>query len=178
MFIDGYLALCGTVGTGTATEVTGVPGYVRQPISFGEPTNGVTVNANAYSFGMGTRWTNNGIALYPTPAGRAIFDAPSGGNLLLVLPFASTSGRLPWDMGDAAHIQLQLSALAGFPRGASFTGRIAAGAAAGGCSDRFDIVNPGNISQYVNTAVMTAGVALSIKRGILQAAAMVPAGSE
>ena len=42
MFIEGYLALCSALGTGTATELSGVTGYARQPIAFGEPVDGVT----------------------------------------------------------------------------------------------------------------------------------------
>ena len=59
---------------------------------------------------MGVRWINNNQQLFPTPAGRAIYDAPTGGNLLLVMPFATpyARGRLPWDAGDVGHLRLFL----------------------------------------------------------------------
>jgi hypothetical protein len=162
MFIDGYLALATAVSAGAATEFSG-GGYARQPIAFG-----------------------------------AVYDAPTGGNLLLVLPYPTpiASGRLPWDAGEAGHLRLFFTALGSIHRGASYTGRITSGAMAGLCSDAYDVVNPvdvsgrtsgagpfndplmGNPRPLINTATMTAGVALSVARGVLQAAAEVPAGTE
>ena len=78
MFIDAYLALCSAVSPGAATELM-VPGYARQPIGFNDPVDGVTVSAVPYAFGMTVRGA----------VGRAIYDAPTGGNLLLVCPFAT-----------------------------------------------------------------------------------------
>lgn len=177
MFIDGYLALATAVSAGGATEFSG-SGYARQPIAFGDPVDGVAFSAVPYSFGM---------ALRAFPAGRAIYDAPTGGNLLLVLPFPTptATGRLPWDAGEAGHLRLFFTALQQSHRGAAYTGRIAAGGMAGLCSDAYDLVNPVDLSQdpanprpLIRTATMTAGVALSINRGVLQAAALVPAGTE
>lgn len=177
MFIDGYLCLCSAVGAGTATELTAA-GYARQPIAFGEPVDGVTVSTLPYSFGMGLR---------AGPLGRAIYDAPTGGNLLLVLPHPTpyAPGRLPWDAGELGHLRLFFTALQSTHRGGAYTGRIAAGAMAGMCSDAYDVVTMNDIGQVsgqyrpqINTGTMTAGVALSVNRGVLQAAALVPAGSE
>ena len=176
MFIDGYLALCSATGAGTATELTAA-GYGRQPIAFGDPENGISFSTIPYSFGMGVRGA----------VGRAIFDAPTGGNLLLVLPFPTpiARGRLPWDSGDRGHLRLFFTALQSLYRGGSYTGRIAAGAMAGLCSDMYDVVNQTDIGQVmgqvrplINTATMTAGVALSVSRGVLEASVAVPAGTE
>ena len=177
MFIDAYLALATAVSAGTITECA-LPGYARQPISFGEAVDGIAFSSTPFSFGM---------AIRAGAVGRAIYDAPTGGNLLLVLPFPTplASARLPWDSGEAGHLRLFFSALQQSHRGAAFTGRIAPGAAAGLCSDAFDVVNgndlsqsPGNPRPLINTAAITAGVALSINRGVLQAASLVPAGTE
>ncbi len=114
MFIDGFLALCSTVGTGTCTEPT-VAGYARQPISFGPSIKGVAVTAVPFTFGPAV--TSSG-----TFAGRAIFDAPTAGNLLLVLPFPSArppSARLS-DAGDVGAIRLLFDALATYPNGDAF----------------------------------------------------------
>ncbi len=178
MFIDAYLALVTAAGAGTATEVT-LPGYNRQPISFGQPVNGICFSATAFSFGQA--FMPNGVV------GRAIYDAPTGGNLLLVLPFPIplAGTRLPRDSGDQNFLRLAFSALTGVMTGAAYTGRIAADAAAGLTSDRCDIVTMNDLSQsmssprpLINTATMTAGVTLSINRGVLQAASLVPAGTE
>ena len=190
MFIDGYLALATAVSPGAITEFSG-SGYGRQSIAFGDPVDGVCFSAVPYTFGQAVR--------LGTVAGRAIFDAPTGGNLLLVLPFPTpiASGRLPWDAGEAGHLRLFFTALGSIHRGASYTGRIAAGAMAGLCSDAYDVVNPVDVSgrtpglspfqsdplmanprPLINTATMTTGVALSVARGVLQAAAEVPAGTE
>ena len=71
------------------------------------------------------------------------------GNLLLVLPFPMpiASGRLPWETGEAGHLRLFFTALQQAHRGAAYTGRIAAGAMAGLCSDAYDVVNPVDLSQ-------------------------------
>jgi hypothetical protein len=189
MFIDGYLALATAVSAGAITEFSG-GGYARQPIAFGDPVDGVTFSAVPYTFGQAVR--------LGTVAGRAIYDAPTGGNLLLVLPYPTpiATGRLPWDAGDAGHLRLFFTALGSIHRGASYTGRLAAAAMAGLCSDAYDVVNPVDVSgrtagaspfydplmanprPLINTATMTAGVALSVARGVLQAAAEVPAGTE
>ena len=189
MFIDGYLALATAINGAAVTECA-LLGYGRQPIAFGDPTDGIAFSAIPYTFGQ---------ALRAGAVGRAIYDGPVGGNLLLVLPFPVplATGRLPWDTGEAGHLRLFFTALQQIHRGGAFTGRIAAGAMAGLCSDAYDLVNPvdvssrtagitgtaydpltGNPRPLINTAQMLAGVALSIDRGVLQAAAEVPAGTE
>ena len=177
MFIDGYLALATAVGAGSITECA-LTGYARQPISFGEPQDGIAFSANPYTFGQAVR---------SGAVGRAIFDAPSAGNLLLVMPFPTpiARDRLPWDSGETSHIRLFFTALQQSHRGAAYTGRIAAAAMAGLCSDANDIISRNDITQslgnprpLINTAMMTAGVALSINRGVLQASSLVPAGTE
>ena len=178
MFIDGYLALCSTVGAGTATELA-VPGYARQPIAFGEPEDGVCFSTVPYTFGQAVRWMNNGQQLFPAPVGRAIYDAPTGGRLLLVLPFPQpfAPGRLPWDAGDPGHLRLFFTALQQTHRGAAYTGQIPAGAMAGLCNDGYDVVTLHDIGQVqgqerplINTGTMTAGVGLTMTRGVLAAA--------
>ena len=189
MFIDGYLALATAVSPGAITEFLG-GSYARQPIAFGDAVDGVAFSAVPYTFGQAVR--------LGTVAGRALYDAPTGGNLLLVLPLPTptASGRLPWDAGEAGHLRLFFTALGSIHRGGSYTGRVAAGAMAGLCSDAYDVVNPSDLSgrtpgagpfndplmstprPLINTATMTAGVALSVDRGVLQAAVSVPAGTE
>lgn len=177
MFIDGFLALCTSVSVGACVELTGA-GYNRQPIAFGEPLNGVTVNCIPFSFGANLR--PSGLA------GRAIFDAPTGGNLLMVMPFPAghAQGTL-WDSGDVGFLRLAFAALAGIARGQSATLRLAAGSVIGSCNDSFDIVNNfdltvdrANPRPQINLAQLTAGVALSVNRGVLQAASLVPTGVE
>jgi hypothetical protein len=190
MFIDGYLGLLTAISGTTVTECSQA-GYARQPIAFGDPVDGIAFSAIPFTFGMGLKGTG--------AVGRGIYDAPTGGNLLLILPYPTplASGRLPWDAGEAGHLRLFFTALASTHRGGAFTGRIAAAAMAGLCSDAYDVVNPVDVSgrtpglqpgqfdpltanprPLINTATMTAGVALSVARGVLQASALVPAGSE
>jgi len=166
MFVDGYLALCSAVGAGAATEIT-APGYARQPISFSTPRNGISVNAEPWSFGYSL----------PGPyAGRALYDAPTGGNLLLVLPFAEPRPQPqggPCDAGDVGSIRVSFAALAGFQNGAAFKGTVAAGALAGTCWDDADVIGPvvqgGGYAVQQRTSPLSAGVALTINRGILEA---------
>ena len=176
MFIDAYLALISAAGPGSCVEVT-TPGYARQAIAFSVPTDGVSMSSIPYGFGM----------LRTGAIGRAIYDAPTGGNLLLVLPFPTplSTWRPLWDGGDVGVIRLVFTVMAGIHRGAAYTGRLAAGTEMGTCSDLYDIGGPTDVSQglgnprlAIATATMTAGVALSIARGTLTAASNVPAGVE
>ena len=177
-FISGFIGLCSAVSAGAVTEIS-VAGYSRQAIAFSNPANGASVNVGGFDFGLpGVQGT----------AGRAIWSAPIGGALLAVLPHAST--RLPQggsaDRGDAGYITLIISALATFPDGTAFTGTFSAGATLGLVYDRDEIVgwsstapNPasgvtvlprGGQFLAVRASPLTAGVALAVSRGLLQAA--------
>lgn len=167
--------MCSATAIRGCTELT-APGYSRQPIQFNNAVAGVCFSANAYSFGSTVRGA----------VGRAIYDAPSGGNLLLVMPFAmpTAPARLPWDSGAQGHLRLFLTALQPYLSGRAYTGRLSAGAVIGAASDLHDLVNAADLSQdpanpppLINLAPLSAGVALSINRGVLQAASMVPAGT-
>jgi len=170
VFIDGFLALCPTVGTGVCTEPT-VAGYSRQPISFSASIKGTALSAGPFTFGPVV--TSSG-----TFAGRAIYDAPSAGNLLVVLPFPSArppSARLS-DAGDVGAIRLMFDALATYPNGDAFSGTFALGASVGQWYDDLSLnvpwmvqVSGGRYVPSANTMPITAGVALTITRGILRA---------
>jgi len=170
MFIDGFLALCPTIGPGVCTEPTAA-GYLRQPISFARSVNGVSVSSIPFSFGTA-------ISSVGPFAGRAIFDAPTAGNLLMVLPFPTPrapGGRIP-DSGDVAAIRLLFDALAAYPNGDAFSGTFAAGATIGQTYDELALRVPSTIQvdggHYVlnaNLMPITAGVALTIQRGSLRA---------
>lgn len=168
-FINGFLALCSAVGTGTATEMT-APGYARQPISFASPKKGVSVSSRPYSFGT----PGLGAAM----AGRAIYDAPTGGNLIAVMPFASprpVPQGGPTDAGDAGWLTLVFTALAAYPDGDAYSGTVAAGAVIGICYDeaavisRNAVASPSGYQLQVNSAPLSAGVGLTITRGTLRA---------
>jgi hypothetical protein len=62
---------------GTGTEVSG-GGYVRKPITFGAPTNGVFANSAAVTFDPAS-------GNWGTVSHAAIFDAASGGNPISVI---------------------------------------------------------------------------------------------
>ena len=106
-----------------------------------------------------------GINFAGTVVGRAIYDAPTGGNLLMVLPLVTTvvAGPSNLDAGDVARIRPTLTALVPYQNGDAYTGRVAAATAMG--------------TTYEG-ATVTSGVALSINRGVLQASATVPTGNE
>ncbi len=176
MFVSGFLALCSAVGPGTATEMS-VPGYNRQAIRFNTALFGRAVSANPYTFGYLT---------LDALAGRAIYDAPTGGNLLLVLPLAAPRPRYLQGLADANEagaLHMQLDALAAFPDGDAYSGTFAAGALMGRAWDDAAIISRGVVDpatgSYVTTASdapLSAGVALIVNRGVLMAAASVPAG--
>ncbi|MDT7952385.1 MAG: hypothetical protein RQ966_12855 [Acetobacteraceae bacterium] len=152
-FIDGYLAACSAVGLGTCTEMTGA-GYTRAAMRFSDPVDGTCVNAGAWSFGQ---------SLTAQIAGRAIFDAPTGGNLLLVMPLSTPRALAtlgPQDNGGPGDLTLVFSALEGWANGAAFSGTLAAGAAVGICYDRLD-----QLGTYATPPTPAAGVAVIPTRG-------------
>ncbi len=188
MFIDGFLALCSAVGAGSATEIT-APTYARQAISFTAPRFGISRNSTPWSFGNA-----NGGPM----AGRAIYDAPSGGNLLFILPHYAPRppmGGGPTDAGDVGDIVLNFSGvpyLPALPEGTAFTGLLAAGATVGSAWDVREVIGvvnamslanaqsgaPSGASvipldfprfQYVYASPLTVGPGqLAVNRGVLQ----------
>ena len=143
--IDGWLAECVVVGAGSCAEQT-ARAYARQPISFSTLGSGVTVAANPYTFGQ---------AVSGTIAGRAIYDAPTGGHLLVVLPVA-TPYAIPsqGDVGDVGALRFTMTALAAYPRAEAYTGFFPAGATLGTTQDG---------------STVTTGTNESITRGVLAA---------
>lgn len=77
-------------GTGTECSATG---YARQAITFGAPSNGVTTNSSAVTFGPLTVSTTS-----ITHVG--IFDASTSGNALSILK-APTGGTISYSSGDS-----------------------------------------------------------------------------
>lgn len=144
--LAGYLAECTAVATGTCTELTGA-NYARQPIVFGDAQSGVVTNTTPFNFGPQASGTI---------AGRALYDAAAGGNLLAVIPLASPISVPPADQGEAGKIRLTLTALAGAPAGRTFSGVLATGTAIGTTSDG---------------ATVSSGSRLRIANGTLTAAA-------
>ena len=179
MFIDAFLGLCSAVSPGVCTEFA-MPGYSRQPISFAKPVGGFSRNAVPWTFGSGYS---------AAMAGRAIYDAPTGGNLLLVLPHytprpAPMAGSL--DNGDVGDITLIFTAMAQYPDGNAFTGLLAAGSTAGWTFDAAEIIGtysgangapagasviplPGPQFRFVWSSPLTVGPGqLAVNRGVLQ----------
>ena len=143
--IDGWLGECQVTGTGACTEPA-TPGYARQPISFSTLGAGLTVNAQPYTFGQGVTGTI---------AGRAVYDAPTGGRLLLVLPSAAPIA-IPsqGDRGDVGALRFTLAPLAGYSRVDAFSGSFALGSILGNTPDG---------------STVTAGTNETITRGVLAA---------
>ena len=170
MFVSGFLALASACSPGACIEQVGGV-YARQPISFSEPVRGRSVSTVPYTFGN--------PAISGPIAGRAIFDAPVGGNLLLVMPRATppyVGG--PVDEGEAGFLSLIFTALQAYPDAAAFSGSFAAGAVLGTCYDQNEVLGPSGMvvgvsGNYGPAAIasspMTAGVALTIRRGLLAA---------
>lgn len=108
-------------------------------------------------------------------AGRAVFDAPIGGNLLLVMPRATPptpGGAL--DSGEAGFLSLTFTALQAYPDASAFSGSFAAGAVLGTCYDELEVLGGGGrvvggnyASAAISSSPMMAGVALAIRRGFL-----------
>lgn len=143
--IDGWLAQCTAVGTGTCTEQT-ASGYARQPISFATLGSGVTVTATPYSFAQGVTGTI---------AGRAVYDAATGGHLLAVLPVATpyTISSIG-DRADVGALKFTIAALASFPIPEAYSGSYPAGATLG---------------TMVDGSAVTAGTNETVTRGVLAA---------
>lgn len=90
-----YLALFTAItdaeaGTGTESAATG---YARQAVTFGAPSNGVSTNSGAVTFGPLT-----GSVANITHVG--IFDALTTGNALTTLK-APTGGTISFSSGDS-----------------------------------------------------------------------------
>ena len=142
-FIDGYLAECSAVAAGSCTEFA-TAGYARQPVFFNATAKGATSIATPYTFGGG---------FSGTVVGRAIYDAPTGGNLLLVMPLATPLvTSQPGDAADVGSIKLNFTVLANYQYGEAYSGAAAAAAVLGTTGDG---------------SALTAGVALYYYRGIL-----------
>ena len=190
MFVDGFIAPCSAIGASTVTEIsTGgrqrvgfnlLPSYLAGVGSARAVTNRAA-NATSFGFPFGT-FTYSTMVV-----GFAVFDAVSGGNLLLIIPFgsgtrpaAALSAFGPWQPGD-----LVLEGVAFDP---AYSGAIAAGATAGSCYDRSDIVGPrtpepgeaqgpDGYVMLINRGTLTASVALAVNRGVLQAASTLPSAA-
>jgi len=174
-FISGFLGLCSAVGVGTATEIA-APGYSRQAIRFSDAVSGAAVNSNGYDFGN--------VEVAPV-AGRAIYDAPTGGNLLLVLPHQQPrppqGGSI--DRGEAGYLTIIFSALASYPTSSAFSGSFAPGSSLGSCYDLSEIIGltstqpnivagvtvlaRGGQFLQVFASTLSAGVTLTVSRGLL-----------
>lgn len=141
--ITGFLADCTAVTTTTCTEFSGT-GYGRQPIRLSDPVFGVTVNRGAFSFGN---------AVTGPIAGRAIYDAATGGNLVLILPFAAAQ-TVTIDQGDVGAISLTVTGLTTLQNAANFSAPYAAG---------------GTVGTMADGSTATAGVVASISKGALSA---------
>jgi hypothetical protein len=113
-FIAGFLAQCTAMTSTSCTEQTET-GYARQPIQFGPIANTVSLSTVTpriaqsipYAFAQGVTGTI---------AGHAIYDAPTNGNLLLLIPYAAAY-TIPsiGDRGDVGSIQINLSSGANYP---------------------------------------------------------------
>ena len=181
-WLDGWIGLCGSTSPGAVTEMT-TTDYQRQRVTFdlvapiwsGEGAARAlmprAVNSREFSFpyGIANGWT--------APAGRAEYDAPVGGNLLLVLPYGDGARTRPVEVCEAGDLVLEGLALR-----PAFSGQVAAGAILGACYDKADIVGPrtpavdevqgpSGFVEVVNRGAVTAGVALVLNHGVLQSAA-------
>ena len=75
-FASGWLAECTAIGPGTCTEQTAA-GYARQPMTIALTKGGLLVRSLPFAYAS---------AVQGPIAGRALYDAPNGGNLILVSP--------------------------------------------------------------------------------------------
>jgi hypothetical protein len=148
-FIDGFLAQCTAVGTGTCTETTAA-GYLRQPVYFTTPVRGVAPLGTAFTFGPA------GVGTF---AGRAIYDAPTGGNLLFVLPFAAPLvAPSPGDHLDVGAMKLTFTALVPYLLGETYLGTAAAAAAVGFTSDG-SVISTGHTVTFLRGTVLPGTLA-------------------
>jgi hypothetical protein len=180
-FVDGWVGLCSLTGPGAVTELAAA-GYARQPVSFslvapawsGEgASRALMPRATNSTFGFPYALANNATA----PAGRAVWDAPVGGNLLLILPYGGGARTRPVELCEAGDLVLE-----GLAFVSTYSGQVASGATLGACYDKADIIGPrtpavgevqgpGGFVVVKNTGIITAGVALALNRGVLQSAA-------
>jgi hypothetical protein len=149
-FVDGFLADCSAVTATTCTELTGT-GYARQPIFFNSPTKGIASLGTPYYFPA---------SVGGTIAGRAVYDAPTGGNLLFIMPLA-TPFVIPsnGDTGDVGSIKVTFTAFVPFQYGETFIGTAASGATLGTTSDG---------------STVTSGHTLTFLRGLLLPGTLAP----
>jgi hypothetical protein len=86
-----YLALYTVAPTsaGGGTELSG-GSYVREAVTFGAPSSGIVANAGAINFPSPT-------AAWGTLVAVAVFDAPTGGNMLY---FGNLSAAKAVDVAD------------------------------------------------------------------------------
>jgi hypothetical protein len=145
----GYLGDCTAVTATTCTESTAT-GYARQPIILSTPMFGKSVNSIPFSFAQ---------TVLGTIAGRALFDAPTAGNLLVVMPLANPlTIAPPGDRADVGALSLTVTALAAVFNGSFSQAAVASGAAVGTTQDG---------------SSATAATALTITRGQLYKAASI-----
>jgi hypothetical protein len=87
--------------TGGGTEVSG-GGYARQAVTFGAPSNGTVTNSADVTFPVAT-------ASWGTIVAFAIFDAASGGNMLIYGSLTSSKSVGSGDQFKFPAGQLQIS---------------------------------------------------------------------
>ena len=146
-FLEGYLAECSAVTSTSCTEVTG-SSYGRQPIAFADARAAPALSSTAVAVPR-LRQRHRGRL-----AGHAVYDAPSGGNLLLVIPLASTFSPPP-DQGDVGALSITVTNLA-IAVPATYSGTYAAG---------------GTVGTTPDGSTVTAGIAAAITRGSFAARA-------
>ncbi len=153
-FADGWLSDCSAVSAGSCTEVAPA-GYARQPIFFLTPTNsGILTNGQPFYFPQ----TTAGLSI----AGRALYDAPTGGHLLAVIPWtvAQTAGSTG-DRGDVGAFSISLTGYTTNYVGDAIVANYASGATLG--------TNATLVNGVADGAVVTTGTQLAVWRGILAA---------
>jgi hypothetical protein len=144
-FIDGYIAECTAVTTTSCTEPS-YTNYGRQPVYFNTPANnGYLASALRFQFAS----PSAGL----TFTGRAIFDAPTGGRLLMVIP-ATFTPPYPGDVGETGSVSFTLSNSTGL-LGDAISATYATGATLGTMS---------------SGSLVTTGTNVSVSRGVLQGA--------
>lgn len=138
---DGYVADCTAVTSTSCTEIT-TTGYNRQAVTMNGIAGGVVVNGNYFTFSQ----AGTGGA---TIAGRAIYDAVTGGNLLAVIPVA-TALVLPTygDRVDVGGLKFTLTGYSAVLNADAITANWAAGASIGTTADG-STVSPGVPVQMV-----------------------------
>jgi hypothetical protein len=122
----GFLSDCTAVTATSCTELTAT-GYSRQPIAMTDMVYGKTVNSIPFSFLQ----TATG-----TVVGRGLYDALTGGNLIAVIPLAtSISLSTPGDRGDVGAIAFTLTSQATIFSSKFSQGTLTSGATIGTSSD-------------------------------------------